>query len=751
MSMNDDSFLDDDDDDDILLELGSRPPKIATQFFSTAPTQFLPDTKPSSQEQQQQTAPSDNDNVDSDLKMELTKAQGEASMLRDKINLLNQERELEKQAQKSNKETTESSHKHKLEQLQKEIQYLQDENKFLNLESKRLSNYNRSKQRISRSGTPDTANTSNVTDTITTTTTSATNISTATISTAYTSPLVKKRKIEESTPVPRKNYISINPTRVTPDETSEFFDTLMLHKICGVELTTIEILRRIKLGHIDTFHHGSLIIKTDDSIGDAIIDLLLKHKKSAKLNNFIDTLLEHVGSLIIQISMDKKESNLAVPFLIVLMQQSMIFRPSAVPYVALKDIFIFACDLIKKFQHVLKESLHESPFELYVEPQIFQYELIDTLIVFYSFDMLETSLRILQSHQVDAIKGFFDESTMKSIEYIYKTTLALSFKTKTNVIFNTVEILNILSTMALMVSSNGNLIEYKWWSDCIIRLFNVLNKEIDNRKLYEEDNTNLYLSRFDDFYGLIRNIGNNSIGRVIVKLIDGDKLQSIPKVISKDDLTFDTEDNFMNNNELEKWFLELKETILNIIDNLMIIYSNERDIINHELLKQMVQMLTKEQKFMIEKKIGQLSMNLGLRCEIIEHLISIVYNILMNHNDKLGKENVKDIESELILALWRIVASYVKKPNEDDIMDNVQLIDKLYEMRISDEIEVFDESMEDMPEYMLQELKHDLVDRAPRIMQLQYNKIYQEMAREILEALDISLEEMDSLYVAMGV
>lgn len=722
------------DDDDLLLELGTRPPKPATQFFSTAQTQLPTYTQPVSELSSIQFQ---------GLQVDLTKAQGEASMLRDKINLLNQEREQEKKLLSENNTTLLISHQTELQRLKREIQYLHDENKFLSLESKRLTSHGRMIQ-APRSNSPSTADTTATTSSETSTTIAYTSLP--------TSPMFKKRKMDESSPITKKLYVPLNSIRITPDEVALFFDSLMSHTISGVDLSTIEILNRIKSDYIEIFQHKTFRVRKGESIGKSLVQLLLKGKKNLSLDKFIDSVLEHLAALIKEITLDKKESNLAVPFLVILMHQVIIFRPSAVHKLALQDLFYFTCDLIKKYQHILKQPLHDSPLELHVEPQIFQYELIDTLVVLYSFDILETTLRILQSHSNKVIHEFFNDEVMNALEQIYKLTLTMSFKPIVNVIFNTIEILNLLSTMSLTLSTDLQLIEPKWWRDCITRLYNILSKEISNQNLYSTDNNSLYLSKFHDCYGLIRNLGSNQIAYFIPKLIDKDLLQSIPKVVSKDDI-LETPSNFNANCELERWFLELKDEILTLVDNLLIVYPDNGDIINSDLLVHLTKQMAKEQTLMLERYIGQISNNLDFRCHLIEHLLTIIYHIWTNHQSRLSQQPLKDIESELVISLWRVLVSQVEKKDSSETNDSKQLTDQFNDMSFNDQVSYYDDAFEDMPEYIEQELKKEQNGRYPKIMQIKYDDIYQEMARTILESkLDIlsSMEDIDSIYLSMG-
>lgn len=86
MSSFDDSF--NDDDDDLILQLSNRPPRlIQAQTRSHLPTQVS----------ENQPTPSNQ----ATLETELIKAQGETSILRDKLHFLDNERKRERVADQS--------------------------------------------------------------------------------------------------------------------------------------------------------------------------------------------------------------------------------------------------------------------------------------------------------------------------------------------------------------------------------------------------------------------------------------------------------------------------------------------------------------------------------------------------------------------------------------------------------------------------------------------------------------------------
>ncbi|CCD25749.1 Lcd1p NDAI_0F04310 [Naumovozyma dairenensis CBS 421] len=782
-------------DDDMILELSTRPPRF-TQVQNTINNDYtqsqLPalDTLPSNATQNVTNANGnatvtavtrDNNNLSHN---DLMKAQGEASMLRDKLKVLQSEKEKELINEQSKNKKLKESHLDELNKLKHELQRLEDEKKFLIMENKSSLK--------SRSTVPalsnDSDNNRESSVTLSSESMSASNTAINNTATAIkTSPSSKRRKIGQTKL--KKQYIQLNPNRVTPDETSVLFENIMLHRLVGCDLNTIEMLSRIKLEYIENFQFKSFIIPKGESIGKSLISLFLRCKKGMKLDNFIDTLLEHIAVLIKEISFHEREFDLAVPFLVVIMFELVNFRPSAVHIFALKDLFYFTCDLIKKYQHVLKKPVRKTPLDMTFGPQIFQYEFIDLLIVLFSFDLLELSLRILQLHPISEISDFLDSKLLKSLEQLFSLTLTLSYKPIINVIYNTVEMLNILSTILVTAQSDPQNVENaetedpiippQWWKMSVTRLYNVLSKQVSNHNLYsdisddEEANVNhssnnnlnnnnnnnmavkndvLTISRFTDLFSLIRNMGNNTIAPFISELISEEKLSGIPEVISKEDILISDPEKI--DFKLERWFLYLKDDILNILENLLMVYPEENTLINGEMLIQLTKLMSKEQEMMIVRHVGQQSTNLGLRCDIVDHILVIIYRLWTDHYNQLSEENIKEIENELVVSLWKVIVSQTAEKEDYDakeMNEHRQLVDKFNELSLKDQVLYFDDTLEDIPEYIEQDLKKDLDERCQRIMQVRYRNEYQEMAKTILESkFLVSLENIDSLYDAMG-
>lgn len=720
--------LSSDDDDALILQLDALPLRNGTQG-SLFPTQQTPQI----QEQHDGSI---------NFQDQLLKAQGEASMLRDKIFFLEGQIRREQQLQSRKTEELKSTHDEELAKVKLELQNLEDEKKFLLIEIRKASSSARSR---ASSSFPSSANTdaSTATDesTVTELDTNKSNM-----------PFSKKRKIEEDNT--KKKYVSIVSGKAT-DETSEFFDFLLLHKIVGAHLSTVEILNRLQLSHIEKYESKGLEITKGESIGKCLVSLLMRCKRSLTLDKFIDVLLENLAVLIKEISLNKQESNLAVPFLVAIMCQTILFRPSAVHAMALKDLLHFISDLIKAYQHVLKQSLHVQGPETYVEPQIFQYELIDFLVMLYAFDTLETSLRILQSQPSAVYQEVLDTSLLQSLEHICKSAITISYRPILNVVFNATEILNILSGMMVVCIPNSVPIKSHWWKNLLPRLYHILERDIRNFNMFQEDEGNVFfLSRFHDCFGLVRNIGSNFVGSLIPKLIFEDRLQGIPRVISKDDIPERTENSFNVDIRLERWFLQLKDNILNLLENLLTLYPNKPEIINGELLIQLTRLMSKEQEHMIERYVGQDSTNMSFRCHLIEHLLTLNFWFWTNHGNQLSSDQIKEIDSELTMSLWRVLVSEEdRNVNHKEMTDHSNLVDKLYQLQLKDSVSYYNDAFEDMPDFVKHELMSAVQVRASKIMQVKYDECYQHMARTILESKFqsmTSMEDIDSLYLAMG-
>lgn len=711
-----------DDDDDLLLELSTRPPKLTQNQLATQ-------------------VPKESYQA-SDIATEVARAQGEVSILRDKLRFLEEERKRDKERQLREEEKLKASHHEELARLKVELQNLEDAKKFLLMEVRK----NSASHRPRTAGQSPSAGLSSLTDD----TTATENIQISNRDSVDHSS--KRRKIVEVAD-DKKQVKAIN--RPFNDDSGELFDILMLHRISGVKMRTIEILNCLRLVSSKGFSLDGLEVTEGESIGRPLTQYLLQCKKAMTLDTLVESLIRVVSALIHEILISNG-SNLAIPFLLVIVYQTIVFRPSAIRLPVLKHILNFICDLIKAFQKSLKRPLHESNTTNDVEPQIFQYEMIELLVTVYSYDILEASISVLQSNPSSVQCDVLTISLLDSIGYIYKLALPISYKPIMNAVFNAVQIINMLSGMVDSTSAKPIQTDPQWWKDCITRLYHILGKGIDTFDPFNEESPgNFCFSRFHDVYGLVRNIGSNSIGSLISRLVYEDKLQDVPRVILKDDIAKST--NFLDNHEvavnMERWFLLLKADILNILENMIILYPQETAVANGEMLIQLTRFMSMEQELMLHRLLGQSSPNLFIRCQLIEHALALIYRLWMDHPGQITTQNVKEVESELVTSLWRFLAASENNLDSRDALENQQLIDEFGTLTLENRNKYYDDAFENAPEYVEEDILNEMNDRTSKIMQVRYDPICQQMAQTILETkLDsiISIDAMDSLYVAMG-
>lgn len=681
---------------------------------------------------------------DTDLQSELMRAQGETSMLRDKIKLLQDQIDQEKNRGDQKANEIRKEYQGEMEALRQTLQGLEDEKKFLVMETRgipgsvhrgRVSNVGGSSRMTSQPpmNTPDNSNSS-------------------------IEPLVKKQRTENV-----RAAISLNPNRISPDEVASFFDCLFGHRIVGVDMTSIEILSCIKFEHLEDFSYKLLFIRKGESIGNRIIQFFLGCKRSMKLDDFIDTVLEHFAILMKAILVHEKESNLAIPFLVALMVQAVLFRPSAVSPTSLKELFLFTCDLIRKYQRVLKQPLHKNPLELNLGPEIFQYELLDNMCLFYAFDLLEAASHVLRAQNLSAVLylDFFDEPIMKALENVYRLALTISFKPIINVIYNMVEVLLVISSIMVKNNLSKPIGTVKWWADLLTRLYHILKKEVFNMQVFsDDDSSHMFLDKYHNMYSLLRNMGTNYISEAISKLVTKDSIQGIPNVIGKDQIEDDYKEKqeeglTFDHLDLEKWFLCLKDDVISIIENLLGFFSKEISIVNGDMMMNLTKLISREQSQLIETLIDQENDNVKLRITLIEHSLSLVYRIWRFHEKNISQEYLKDIENDLVMCLWRVMVckDARDKVSIPDIREHRYIINHLEDLHLKDDIDMFDDALEDMPEYISAEVEDKAGKNVLGKMQVYYGDIYIEMARYILESklTDlISVENADSLYLAMG-
>ncbi|SCU95254.1 LAMI_0F01706g1_1 [Lachancea mirantina] len=690
------------EDDDLLEQLSCRPPKESSAC--------LPQSRP------------ETNNTDvlkklALLEEKLLTAQGEASILRGRLEITRLENETEHKKQTEKAREQSNLHQQEIEKLKIELQRAEDEKKFSAMTEK-LKPRHMGGATNSSNITPDSS-------------VNSTKVS------------VKRRKVEDS---PKVELASLKQHHVVTDEVSDFYDVLITHRLPGSDLTTMEILNQIRLEFVGPLKFKSLSISSEISIGRSIFGMLAELKKrSIKLDGMIDVVLESLAVLIKEISHNEKECRTAVPFLVALMFQTITFRPSAVRETALKDIFMFGSDLIRVNRHVLKKPLHRTVHDLGVGPPTFQYEFIDILVVLYSFDILERTLKILQTQSAQASAAFVDESFLKALDDLMRYSLSISHQPVFNVIYNSVEMLNCITSIVLENLQIRDKIKLEWWINASRRTINIFERKAVNVYSTDSKNSCLYLSKDTNIYGLIRHMGDNHNGAYLSKLVSKDTVQSIPEVIMKD---FEDDDDLCEFTvDVEWWSIRLKKSILKCFEKLLLIYDRLGN--EQELFISCARQLAIQQETLLTVLAGRDSENIVTHCEFISQCVEFIYSIWKR--GQCEPLQVKEVESELTVALWRIVFGTSSRENLLEVEGDgyKDLVDRIHQFEISDDQDFFVDAFDGhLPDFITRELEQGSNVRSYEITTLGIEEHVKGMAKAMLEEMT-SMEDADDLYMAM--
>ncbi|CEP64330.1 Lcd1p LALA0_S11e01662g [Lachancea lanzarotensis] len=693
-----DDWLDDDEDDELLDILCKRPPRDLAASF----TQTHQDT--------------------TDVTAQLLKAQGEASMLRDRIQFVEKERDQDRKQQLVKAEEQTLQHQREIESLKAELQRAEDEKKFLSYAGK---SHLKSNGLASTTAVPRLPSASHE-------------------STDSDDPVNKKRKVVEHV----KEVVGLKPNRILADEAGLFIQSIISHRLKGSDMTTLEILHSIRLAEVQNFRFRDFEINDGDTVGKGLFDLLMVRKRSSlKLDHFIESLLESLAVLIKEISEHSKECNTAIPFLVALMHHSVTFRPSAVRSTALKDLFHFMIDLVRANRGILKKPLAKSPLHLDVGPNIFQYELIRVLTVLYAFDTLEDSLKTLQSLSLQCQIACIDEPFCEAVNELSRLSLTISYQPVLNVIYNTMEIFNCIANMLLESPVLAQRVPYSWWDNVKNRLYQVLTKTVSNNEIREYDNDTLFLPDETNVYGLIRNIGDNFNGRFISRLVARHEPRSKPQVILKDFPK--TELITRKSIDVEWWGLKLKLGILQLFGKLVTIYRT------YPIEKVMIQVLTRQmaqtQEIMLTVLLGQDSENTHTYYDYFSHLLRLIFHIWHDRGCDLGLIN--DVESELTVCLWRVVFGTESENdalvNRMEMVEHKTLVDQFDDLRLQSESGLFEDAFDGNDiDFVKEELESLSFSRCQEIMGIGVDMGLKEMAKKMLEGIT-SMEDADVLYLTM--
>lgn len=810
MSQND---LDDDDfsdvDDDLLLELNSRPPRNTqgfTQISTAAATQSHPILKGDSHSYQEspnaqnkmggtQSQANISDDIVKKFETRYYRAQGEADMLRDKIKLITKDRSNEKQKLILERNLLNEEHNKEIEELKRQLQTLKDEKTFLLMDNKRKKFNDKSTH--NNTEISETTNGIQYPEQKVSIQSIHTQIPTVTDSNKVPPKLhsptlpIKKQKMKNI----KKDFITLNLHRSIPDNNNILLETIIQHTVSGTDITVLEILDKITFGHIRSFQFNNLItIKMGDSIGRFYLDSIL-NLKNLPLNKFIDSLFENTASLIKKILFHKKESDLSIPFLLSILHQFTIFRPSAVFPVTLKQAFLFVCGIIKKKISIFWKPIKDKPLNDFdnLIPQIFQYELIDILIVSYSYDLLESILSVLQSHPSSTFNDFFDNSVLESLEMVYRLATGSKFKLKeeydtfhndtkrqvklkdydktkttshpiTNIVISTISILKTFSNILLTVKSehsetpNYDLLDRlppKWWRKCITMLYPYLTKRVRSFDIYNNSNLDnyLYISKYHDFDSLNRSIGANAVGLLIPNLIDKNRMQSDPQVVHKDEVI----EAIQNPNQAVKTemiLIQLEDEVLNILNDVIELYPKNTSIDKGHMFTELVNVLANKQEIMIETYVGYDTQNNLIRSQIIEHLLVSIYQLWTFHEEEINFKHIEEVKISLVTILTRFLDNRHDTMNIDK-NNTRDVIDQLEALNIHGQSYLFDDVFDNMPAFVKEEYAKSSYEQHLRMIQIDYGDTCKQIARTLLENRMvtegiITVAELDDLYESMG-
>ncbi|CUS24307.1 LAQU0S15e01574g1_1 [Lachancea quebecensis] len=700
---------DDDDDDDLIEALSNKPPRES----SFGQTQSFQTTQNDSRSTKAQNAVAVSVEEARDIEIKLLKAQGEASMLRDKLALFEAEKERERRNQTQKHQELELQHQHELDLIKADLQKAEDEKKFLAFSGR---SSHRSPGRRAAANTPEASSVESV------------------------STVTKKRRLEG----PSRRYLSLKSNRTVTDEVSLFVNASVSHRLAGSRLSTLEILNNIYLGHVRDFKYKVLIITEDSSVGKGVFDMLMSHKRSPlKLDQFIEMLLECLAMLIKEISQHEKECDTAVPFLVALMYHCITFRPSAIHTMALKDLFTFMVDLIRTHKSVLKRPLRKSDLELDVGPDIFQYEFIRILTVLYAFDVLEGALKIVQTLSVSFQDEFMDDAFRGAVDDISRYSLTISYQPVMNVIYNTVEMFNCIANMLLEAPVLKEKVPIRWWDNIINRLYHILNKGTSNTAGNEQDPSTLHLFDEINIFGLIRNIGDNYNGQLISLLVKENEPWHLPRVIMRD---FPKEEGITERaTDVEWWAVNLKIGIVKLFEKLAIAYHN--DPVERNMLKVLTRLLAQTQEVLLTVLLGEDSENIHVYYEFFSQTLKLIY--LMWKSGQWELRLLREAEAELTVCLWRIVFGSAQEESRMEMKEHKTLADRFDELRLEQDAELYENAFDnEMLEIVAEEMRAQNFSRLKEIMGIGAEETTRQMAKAMLEGIT-SMEDADALYMAM--
>lgn len=655
---------DDNDDDDDILELVNRPPMSQMA---------VPIKPPESQAEQ------------------LMKAKGEVGVLRQKLSMLEKTLREHDDNQKKLESSLKSSHEEEVTKLKIELERLEDERKFMLLEQKHLF-------------TPRNSSKSETTHET---------------ETAEPSPIENKRRRME----PVKEYVTLTQN-FKVDDGSLFYDHLLNFKLLGSEHTVLEML-----DHICTYKTDLIlspehkIIKARLPLGRPIRSLIFKWKSIYTLDQLVDKTLEILAIAIKSVSV-LPENKLAIPFLISLMHCTINFRHSATSVSSLKDVFQFITDFIISDPKFLKQPLHESPLDLDVSPDVFQYSMLDQLCMTYSFDVLETCIVILLNCNTRAQEIVLNDATIaENLIKCCNFTLSISYKPIMPIIVNVTEIL--LGIVELDGAENV-------WKGKWAVLFSKLIQNWERSLTFDSVSLN--------FAGLNRCCGDNSNHSMIDNIISLEEVRYLPMIIENEfePLTFTALDN------LEYWSIQIQINITLIMHKLLHRYRST--LCSLEFLQKTFSLFSSHQELLLTVFLDRDHISDIKRQELLSVLLKLIYFCWVSISDEYKRALRLD---ELTICLWRIVYGWPESTDELST-EWAALINPLKALALEEEKKYFDDAYDEdnLPAFMHSEELD--IKRESAVSKFNNNSSWplRDMAKYILESIT-TMDEADSLYVAM--
>lgn len=652
------NIWDDDDDDDDILELADRPPM--TQLAVSSATQV-------------------SDSVD------VIRAKGEASVLREKLNMLEKNIRDQDENQRKIQKTLEIDHQNEVQKLKIELQRLEDERKFFILEQKNIFNSKQGKKE-----TPD-------------------NREVITITT-------KKRKINQEV----KEYVSLVPNHKVQDDCSLFYDYLVSYGLPAINSTVLEMLDHICLNVTDLkLGDDSIFLERRKPIGPFLRTQLFKWKSIYTLDQLVDKTLESFAILIQKIS-SANETRYPVPFLIALMHATVNFRHSASRINSLKDVFQFLTDLVISDPRVLRKPIHEDPLEIDAYPDVLQYKLLDELTIMYSFDVLESCISILLNcSKDDQLLFVMEQSLLDNLAKCCSLTFSISYRPNLPVILSMTEILLGIVQFEAVAG------DWDHWSITASKLVQTWCRD------YGDSAKDLDLANLNTCSGYDPCLPK--------RLIDFDGVRYLPMII--ENLPADSSPDI--GDRIDFYALKVQINITKIMQKLFPRFQSR--LLTSGFLEKSVEIFCIHHELSLTVFLGLFHVNDVIRQQLLTNLLQLIYHTWVSINDDYKKTMKLD---SLTICLWRIVFGSTSSPEELDGWSSLINPMKGLSFEEEDNLmdDAFDG--EALPSYLKSEQEKAKKEAFLSKYNINASWIFKDVAKYILESIT-TMDEADSLYVAM--